>query len=117
MNAEGTTRRHRQSGPRQKHVPRRTCVACRQNDAKRGLVRVVRTPEGQVEVDPSGRRNGRGAYLCPDVTCWDGALQTGILNRALKTTIDDDTVAALRRYADSLRPADSDAPAAMTGGN
>ena len=53
-----------------KHAPQRTCVGCRTTSSKRAFVRVVRTPEGTVEVDESGRRNGRGAYLCAQATCW-----------------------------------------------
>jgi predicted RNA-binding protein YlxR (DUF448 family) len=78
------------------------CVACREHDAKRALVRVVRTPEGLVELDPTGRRNGRGAYLCHQPECWERAIRTGLLGRALNTTIDEDTVAALRRHAGEL---------------
>ena len=52
-------------GPRPKHVPQRTCIACRKVAGKRGLVRLVRTAEGNVEVDPSGKQAGRGAYLHP----------------------------------------------------
>ena len=92
----------RRKGPRPKHVPQRMCVACRDHDAKRALIRIVRTPDGEVEVDPTGRRNGRGAYLCHRPACWEKALTTGILSRALKTDIDDDTVAALRRHAAAL---------------
>ncbi|MBC8078429.1 MAG: YlxR family protein, partial [Chloroflexales bacterium] len=49
---------------RPRHVPQRTCVACRRTDAKRGLLRLVREADGRVALDPSGKRNGRGAYLC-----------------------------------------------------
>jgi predicted RNA-binding protein YlxR (DUF448 family) len=81
------------------------CVACREHDAKRGLIRIVRTPEGAVEIDPTGKRNGRGAYLCHNPACWERALRgggSGPLARALNTTIDDDAVAALRRHAATL---------------
>ena len=103
----------RTKGPRPKHVPQRMCVACREHDAKRGLVRVVRTPEGPVALDPTGKRNGRGAYLCHQPACWERALRGGssLLARALNTTIDDETVAALRRHAASLPPATATDPA------
>lgn len=72
-------------GPvRVKHVPQRTCVACRRADAKRGLIRLVRTPAGRAEVDPTGKRHGRGAYLCHDLACWDLALKRRALDRALR---------------------------------
>lgn len=93
------------TAPRPKHVPRRMCVACREHDAKRGLIRLVRSPEGAVEVDPTGKRNGRGAYLCHAPACWDRALRgggSGLVARALNTTIDDATVAVLRDHAATL---------------
>ena len=89
-------------GPRPKHVPQRMCIACRGHDAKRGLHRIVRTPEGPVELDPTGRRNGRGAYLCGNPACWERALGTGLLGRALKTELQPHTVAALRHFAQSI---------------
>lgn len=56
--------------PRPKLKPQRTCVLCRQVSEKRELIRFVRTSEEGVQFDPSGKRNGRGAYVCRDVTCW-----------------------------------------------
>lgn len=87
---------------RKKHVPQRMCVACRERDTKRGLHRIVRTPEGGVEPDPTGRRNGRGAYLCGQAACWEKALASGILARALNVDIDTETIDALRQYAATL---------------
>jgi uncharacterized protein len=78
------------------------CIACRAHDTKRGLYRIVRTPEGAVEPDPTGRRNGRGAYLCGQAACWEKALSSGILARALNIDIDTQTLDALRRYAATL---------------
>ncbi|HZA91534.1 MAG TPA: YlxR family protein [Gemmatimonadales bacterium] len=78
------------------------CIACRGHDAKRGLYRIVRTPEGQVEPDPTGRRNGRGAYLCGQGACWEKVLGSGILARALNVEIDTETLETLRRYAATL---------------
>lgn len=98
------------SPPRQKHVPQRMCVACRSHDTKRALYRIVRTPEGAVEPDPSGRRNGRGAYLCGQAACWEKALATGILARALNVPIETETMDALRRHAATL-PLESSAAA------
>ena len=66
-------------GPRPKHVPQRTCVACKTTGAKRGLVRVVRLTDGSVEVDESGKKSGRGAYLCRTTECWDKALKSKLL--------------------------------------
>ena len=87
---------------RHKHVPQRTCVACRTVRSKRELVRVVRTSEGAVMVDETGKRNGRGAYLCRQRGCWETALERGQLERALKVTLDAETKAQLREYATGL---------------
>ncbi len=82
-----------------KHIPIRTCVACRARRPKRELIRIVRTPEGQVLVDPTGKAKGRGAYLCPQVTCWERILQRHtILSHALKGPITPETVEELRRF-------------------
>lgn len=88
--------------PRPKHVPERTCIACRAQGAKRALVRVVRLPEGGVVVDETGKRKGRGAYLCRQRTCWNKALTRGALERALRVTLTAEEVAALQAYATSL---------------
>jgi predicted RNA-binding protein YlxR (DUF448 family) len=87
------------------HVPQRTCVCCHTASAKREFVRVVRTPEGTVEVDLSGKRAGRGAYLCARLSCWQEALKKDRLARALRTTISADDRDALRRYAEQFESA------------
>jgi predicted RNA-binding protein YlxR (DUF448 family) len=98
-----TTKVARKARPR--HIPQRTCVACRRTSAKRELVRIVRTPEGGVEVDPTGKRSGRGAYLCPTPDCWRLAIQKGRLDRALKTSLSAHDKEAFLQYAQSLLPA------------
>lgn len=84
---------------RPRPVPQRTCIACRGTESKRGLVRVVRTPEGRVVVDPTGKANGRGAYVHDARDCWEGALKKGRLAHALKTTITPEDMAGLQRAA------------------
>lgn len=81
---------------RRKHVPLRSCIACRAKLPKRELVRVVRTPEGTLEIDPKGKRAGRGAYLCHQRQCCETALQPGRLSQALKCRVDATEVAALK---------------------
>jgi len=81
---------------RQRRVPMRTCVVCRTTTDKRVLTRLVRTPDDGVHVDPSGKRNGRGAYLCDNPDCWDRALNTEVLARALRTTLDESDRERLR---------------------
>lgn len=86
---------------RRKHVPQRTCVACRQVQGKRALVRVVRTPDSGVVIDPTGKRSGRGAYVCMSQECWDIALK-GRLEHALKTILTPTERETLAAYARSL---------------
>ena len=74
-------------GGRRRHVPQRTCIICRSTVDKRTLTRLVRTPEEGVQVDPTGKQNGRGAYLCDQRACWERALETDVLAKALRTTL------------------------------
>lgn len=80
-----------------KHIPQRTCVICRTKDAKRQLTRLVRTPDGRIEVDPSGKRSGRGAYVCDRQECWTRAAETNALGAALRVVLTDDARALLRQ--------------------
>ena len=73
-----------------KLIAQRTCVACRKIKAKRALVRVVRTPEGKIEIDSLGKMVGRGAYLCPDWECWERALKGNQLEHSLKSKLTQD---------------------------
>jgi predicted RNA-binding protein YlxR (DUF448 family) len=87
------------AGPKRvRRVPQRTCVGCRSVDAKRQLVRVVRGAGGQVSVDPSGKAAGRGAYVHERRSCWEKALSSGVLERALKMTLNAADRAALAAH-------------------
>lgn len=99
------TTHKKQKGPRQKHIPQRTCVACRRTDAKRALIRLVRDVEGRVHIDLTGKRNGRGAYLCSDPACWDQAIRRHALERALRIgALHPEDVVTLETYARMLSP-------------
>ncbi len=89
---------------RQKRVPQRTCVGCRKVSGKRELVRLVRTPEETVEVDETGKRPGRGTYLCRRQSCWEIALQKRRLEHALKlnNTLTKENLDFLRAYLKTL---------------
>lgn len=87
---------------RHKHIPQRTCVGCRQTQGKRDMTRVVRTSEGRVEIDPTGKRAGRGAYVHGTRECWQLALQNHRLELALKTTLSDEDRVALTRFTEAL---------------
>ncbi len=70
-----------------KHIPERSCMACREKKEKGALIRVIRTPEGEVLLDATGRANGRGAYLCKSRACVEKAYKTRALERALKSAV------------------------------
>lgn len=70
-----------------RRVPTRTCVACRTARPKAELQRIVRTPDGSIVADASGRLAGRGAYVCPDKDCLTIAIKKGALSRALETQL------------------------------
>jgi uncharacterized protein len=82
--------------PLKKRVPIRTCVVCREKASKRGLIRVVHTEQG-IEVDLTGKMNGRGAYLCERASCWERAATSDILSKALRTTLTADDRERLRQ--------------------
>lgn len=69
-----------------KHMPTRMCVVCRQKSDKRALIRVVKSGDGVV-IDPGGKMNGRGAYLCENRSCWERAMSGDVLSKALRTQI------------------------------
>lgn len=87
---------------RRKHIPLRSCIACKERLPKRELIRIVRTPEGTIEIDPKGKRSGRGAYLCHNWQCWDMALEPRRLSQALKCQTSAQDVAELKALALSL---------------
>lgn len=88
----------------------RMCIACRRSDTKRGLLRLVRDPGGRVALDPTGKRAGRGAYLCHEPACWEQGLKRHALARALRIeTLQQEDREALERFAQSLAPAQADA--------
>lgn len=90
-------------GPRPKHVPQRTCIACRRTEGKRGLIRIVRDSEGRVSIDSTGKRAGRGAYLCHEPACWEQALRRHALERALRVeSLQADDLAMLEQMERKL---------------
>lgn len=81
-------------GGRTKHTPIRTCIACRQAQGKRTLIRLVRTAEG-ISVDPTGKLAGRGAYVHGERVCWEAAIKGGRLEQALRTKLSTDNRAKI----------------------
>ncbi|MGI8824554.1 MAG: RNase P modulator RnpM [Chloroflexota bacterium] len=87
-----------------KHIPLRSCVACRETKPKRELVRVVRIEDGTVEADRTWKLNGRGAYLCPAQECWEMAQKRKALNHALSVAVTPDNWERLLDYAREKLP-------------
>ncbi len=85
-----------------KHVPQRTCIVCHKTVAKRELVRLVSIADGGVQVDLTGKKSGRGAYLCQSPKCWDSALKTGRLEYALHTSLRSEDKEKLENYAKGI---------------
>ncbi len=87
---------------RPRHIAQRTCIGCREIRPKRELIRIVRTASGVVEVDITGKKSGRGAYLCKAKECWEAALKREHLDHALKTKIPAQNRRELAHYAEIL---------------
>lgn len=85
-----------------KHVPERTCIACRQKRAKWELVRIVRNPQGELEIDLRGKKAGRGAYVCKSKDCWNTALAKKKLDSALKYQVTVEERNSLKEYSERL---------------
>ncbi len=78
-----------------KKIPQRQCVGCRTMKDKKSLLRLVKTPEGDILLDATGKKSGRGAYVCPDSECLKKARKSRALERALETAIPDAVYEAL----------------------
>ena len=78
--------------PKVRKSPQRTCVGCREVKSKWDLVRIVRTPEGAVKIDPTGKLSGRGAYVCPSRACLDLAVKGKRLDKALGVQVPDEVI-------------------------
>ena len=84
-----------------KHVPQRSCVACRRVAPKQELVRIVASSEGVV-VDETGKKKGRGAYICPSLECWDLALKKDKLSHSLRRSVTAEEKAGISEYLKEL---------------
>jgi len=76
-------------------IPMRMCVGCREMKEKKQLIRVVRSPEGEVSLDPVGKKPGRGAYVCRSAECLKRAIRQKQLERQLDVTLPPETAEAL----------------------
>lgn len=80
-----------------KNIPQRSCVGCNTVRPKSELIRIIRTAEGEILYDPTGRMNGRGAYLCNDTACLDKAVKRRSLERSLKSEVSDEIIEKIRK--------------------
>ncbi len=78
-------------------IPQRTCIGCKCKKPKKEMIRIVRTPDGKIIIDETGKKSGRGAYLCGDVKCLDIAFKENSLNKSLKQDIPLQTLDELRK--------------------
>ncbi|MDD5015611.1 MAG: YlxR family protein [Atribacterota bacterium] len=78
-------------------IPIRTCIGCQSKKPKREMIRIIRTPDGKIEIDRTGKKSGRGAYLCDNIECLDMALKKNNLNKSLKQDIPLQTLDELRK--------------------
>lgn len=78
-----------------KKIPMRQCLGCREMKPKPELLRVVRSPEGEISLDTRGKKPGRGAYICPNSECLRRAVKSRALDRALDTKIPDEVMERL----------------------
>ena len=85
---------------KRKHIPQRTCVACREVLQKKSLIRIVRTQDG-IRIDPTGKLTGRGAYLHAQKTCWDKGIK-GALASALRIELSTIDLERLKEYSNNL---------------
>ena len=81
----------------QKRIPMRKCTGCNEMKPKKELVRVVKSPEGEISLDLTGKKSGRGAYICRSMDCLRAARKARRLERAFACTIPDDVYDAMER--------------------
>ena len=86
-------------------IPMRMCVGCRKMKEKKSLIRVVRSPEGEVSLDPVGKKPGRGAYVCRSADCLKRAIRQKQLERQLDVTLPPETAAALTAAMEAAQEA------------
>lgn len=87
-----------------KKIPQRQCLGCREMKSKRDLIRVVRSPQGEISLDFQGKKPGRGAYLCPDPQCLKRVRKSKALERALSLPIPDEVYDALEQQMEGGHP-------------
>jgi predicted RNA-binding protein YlxR (DUF448 family) len=82
---------------KQRKMPERMCVACRERKQKREMIRVVRNMDGTLSVDDTGKAPGRGAYICPTLDCLERAKKTNAIGRAIECSVTEEAYEGLKR--------------------
>ena len=85
-----------------KKVPMRKCLGCQEMKSKKEMIRVIRTEEGEFLLDATGKKNGRGAYICPDKECLSKAIKSKGLERSFKQSIPKDVYETLEKEMSQL---------------
>ena len=86
----------------EKKLPQRQCIGCGEMQNKRDLIRVLKTSDGQITIDATGRKNGRGAYLCPSMDCFKKAVKGKGLERSFKMAIPKEVYESLEKEMEQL---------------
>ena len=87
---------------RLKHIPERTCIACRRRRQKWEMLRIVCDIEGKLEIDTRGKKSGRGAYLCKSLDCWNAGLKKKKIEHALKCHVTSEQLMELQVYVKTI---------------
>jgi len=85
-----------------KKVPQRMCIGCHKMKGKKELIRIVKTPQDEIEVDVTGKKSGRGAYLCASMECLQKAVKGKKLEKALQVSIKQETLEKIKRGWESI---------------
>ena len=87
-----------------KKIPLRQCIGCGEMKSKKEMIRVLKTTEDEIVIDATGRRNGRGAYICPSMECFKKAVKSRGLERSLKMAIPKEVYEALEKEMEQIGP-------------
>ena len=83
-------------------IPMRQCTGCREMKSKKEMIRVLKTPEDEIVLDTTGRKNGRGAYVCPSIECLDKAIRNHGIERSLKTSVPEEVYEDLKKELNDI---------------
>jgi len=89
-------------GKKMRKIPQRMCIGCRKMRNKKELIRIVRTPQGEIEMDTGGKKPGRGAYICADAECFKKAVKSKGLEKALEKAIPGDVIEIIGKQIESI---------------